>query len=84
MYKTTVEVRGMACGMCEAHVNDAVRKALGNVKKVSSSHSKKRTEIISEAPVDEDKLRKAITDTGYDVGNISSEPYEKKGLFGLF
>lgn len=84
MYKTTVEVGGMACGMCEAHVNDAVRKALGNVKKVSSSHSKKRTEIISEAPVDEDKLRKAITDTGYDVGNISYEPYEKKGLFGLF
>lgn len=84
MYKTTVEVGGMACGMCEAHVNDAVRKALDNVKKVSSSHSKKRTEIISEAPVDEDKLRKAITDTGYDVGNISSEPYEKKGLFGLF
>lgn len=84
MYKTTVEVGGMACGMCEAHVNDAVRKALGNIKKVSSSHSKKRTEIISEAPVDEDKLRKAITDTGYDVGKISSEPYEKKGLFGLF
>ena len=84
MYKTTVEVGGMACGMCEAHVNDAVRKALGNVKKVSSYHSKKRTEIISEAPVDEDKLRKAISDTGYDVGNITSEVYEKKGLFGLF
>lgn len=84
MYKTTVEVGGMACGMCEAHVNDAVRKALANVKKVSSSHSKKRTEIISDAPVDEDKLRKAITDTGYDVGKISSVPYEKKRLFGLF
>ena len=25
MWKYTVEVNGMMCGMCEAHVNDAVR-----------------------------------------------------------
>ena len=24
MWKYTVEVNGMMCGMCEAHVNDAV------------------------------------------------------------
>lgn len=39
MYKITLDVDGMACGMCEAHVNDAVRKAF-QVKKVTSSHSK--------------------------------------------
>ena len=83
MIKTTIEVNGMACGMCEAHINDAVRKALGDVK-VSSSHGKNRTEIISEQPIDEDAVRKAITDTGYGVGTITSEPYEKKKLFGLF
>ena len=27
MYKITLDVDGMACGMCEANVNDAVRKA---------------------------------------------------------
>ena len=73
----------MACGMCEAHINDAVRKALGDVK-VSSSHSKNRTEIISENPIDEAAVRKAITDTGYDVGTITSAPYAKifrKNLF---
>lgn len=37
MYQTTVGVDGMMCGMCEAHVNDAVRKAFP-VKKVTSSH----------------------------------------------
>ena len=26
MIKTTVKVDGMMCGMCESHVNDAVRK----------------------------------------------------------
>lgn len=28
MQKITVKVDGMQCGMCEAHVNDAVRAAL--------------------------------------------------------
>ena len=44
MWKYTVEVNGMMCGMCEAHVNDAVRKACP-VKKVSSSRSKNQTEV---------------------------------------
>ena len=42
MTKTTLEVDGMMCGMCESHVNEAIRKAL-DVKKVSSSHSKGST-----------------------------------------
>ena len=46
MWKYTVEVNGMMCGMCEAHVNDAVRKACP-VKKVSSSRSKNQTVILS-------------------------------------
>ena len=82
MYKTIVTVGGMACGMCEAHVNDAVRRQF-DVKKVTSSHTKGRTEIISELPVDEAKLRSAIEATGYTVEGIASEPYEKKG-FSLF
>ena len=45
MYQTTVGVDGMMCGMCEAHVNDAVRKAFP-VKKVTSSHSKGQTVIL--------------------------------------
>ena len=47
MWKYTVEVNGMMCGMCEAHINDAVRKAFP-VKKVNSSRSKKQTVILSE------------------------------------
>ena len=27
MWKYTIQVDGMMCGMCESHVNDAVRKA---------------------------------------------------------
>lgn len=82
MLKITVHVEGMMCGMCEAHVNDAVRKAF-SVKKVSSSHTKGETEILTEQPIDEARLRAAIDATGYKVLSVQSEPYEKKGLFGF-
>ena len=82
MIQTTVQVSGMACSMCEAHVNDAVRSAL-NVKKVTSSHVKGETVILSDEPLDEGKLRETINATGYQVGGISSAPYEKKGLFSF-
>ena len=82
MIQTTVQVSGMACSMCEAHVNDAVRAAF-SVEKVSSSHSKGETVILSKEPLDESALRKTIDATGYQVGTIASAPYEKKG-FSLF
>ena len=82
MVKTTVEVTGMACGMCEAHVNDAIRDAF-TIKKVSSSHTKNETEIISEEELDAEKIKSVITEQGYEVGAIKSEPYQKKGLFGF-
>ena len=64
--------------------NDAVRKAF-QVDKVSSSHSKGETVIISDGPLDEGTLKTAISATGYEVKGISSEPYEKKkGLFSFF
>ena len=73
MIKTTVKVDGMMCGMCESHVNDAVRNAI-EVKKVSSSHKKGTTEILTEQPVDEEKVKAAIEATGYKVlGNTTGE-----------
>ncbi len=82
MLKITVQVDGMMCGMCESHVNDAVRKAF-RVKKVTSSHSKGQTVILTENDIDEGTLRSAIGATGYEVKSVSKEPYEKKGLFGF-
>ncbi len=81
MYKTTVKVGGMMCGMCEAHVNDAVRSAV-NVKKVDSSRKRGETVIITDGEPDVDAIRTAISKTGYDVGDIDCEPYEKRTLFG--
>ena len=80
MIKTTVRVEGMACSMCEAHINDAVR-AKFQVKKVSSSRSKERTEILSEMPLDAQTLVATIEQTGYRASDVRSEEYVKKSFF---
>ena len=79
MEKIVVKVDGMQCGMCEAHVNEAVRAAFP-VKKVTSSHAKGETE----QDIDDAKLKEVIDKTGYEVGTVTREPYEKKGLFSAF
>ena len=73
----------MSCGMCESHINDTIRREF-KVKSVKSSYKTGITEVISEAPLDTAWLKKSVKDTGYSVLEISSEPYEKKGFFGLF
>lgn len=80
MVKTTLKIDGMMCGMCESHVNDAIRNAFP-VKKVTSSHSKGETVIISVEALSEDKIREVMQPTGYELKDITSEPYEKKRLF---
>ena len=80
MIRTILQIDGMMCGHCEAHVNDTIRQAFP-VKKVESSHTKKETVILSEEPLDEEKLRAVIAQTGYTLGEIRTEPYEKRACF---
>jgi copper chaperone CopZ len=82
MVKIVLEVEGMMCGMCESHINDAVRAAFP-VKKVTSSHTKGQTVIMTEQDIDEDALRAVIDKTGYAVVSVAKEPYVKKGLFSF-
>ena len=82
MIKTILKIDGMMCGMCEAHVNDAIR-SIFKVKKVTSSHSKGETEIISADALDETKLEETVKSLGYTLESVKEEPYEKKGFFGF-
>lgn len=83
MTEITLKVDGMACGMCESHINDCVRSHFP-VKKVTSSHTKGETVIFTEEPLDEAALKAAIEATGYTVTGVTAQPVEKKsgGLFG--
>ena len=84
MIRTVLKIDGMMCGMCESHINDCIRRNFA-VKKVSSSHTKGETVILSETEPDMAKLKAVIAETGYELRNIKSEPVtEKPGLFNLF
>ncbi len=72
MYQITVAVDGMQCGMCEAHINDAIRRQF-KVKKVKSSRRKKQTLIVSETDIPDEEITKVIADTGYEPGAVHRE-----------
>ena len=82
MIRTTLKIEGMMCSMCEAHINDVIRKTVPGARKVSSSHTKGEASFLTEAAADEKLLKDAIAATGYTCLAVESSPYEKKGWFG--
>ena len=83
MIRITVKVDGMMCGMCEAHVNDAVRKALP-VRKVTSNHKKKETVILTEQDIPDSVIEAAVTQSGYTFLDATHEEDHPRGLKALF
>ena len=81
MIKTTLKIDGMMCSMCEAHINEVIRKTVPGAKKVSSSHTQGEASFLTEEAADENRLKDAITATGYTYTAVTAEPYEKKGWF---
>ena len=67
----------MMCGMCESHINDAIRQAFP-VKKVTSSHTKGETVILADQAIPKSQLAPVIEKTGYQLTEVNCEPYEKK------
>ena len=51
---------------------------------MTSSHAKKQTVILAERDIPEQELKDVVAKAGYDAISVSSEPYEKKGLFSAF
>lgn len=80
MKEFVFQVSGMMCGMCESHVNDAMRKLGAN--KVSSSHAKKQTVVTAEE-FDIEAAKSAIRALGYEVSD-EVEIREAKKKFSLF
>ena len=80
--ETTVQIDGMACGMGEAHVSDALRAKLPGYK-ISASHSRGTATLIGDTAPDEDTVRAALDGTGSRVQGIESAPHRRRGLFGF-
>lgn len=70
--RLTLEVDGMSCSMCETHINDVVRRNFLIVN-VKSSFRQGQTVVLTALPIDEQKLRNVICDTGYKVLSIRTD-----------
>ncbi len=81
MFQTTVKVDGLACGMCEGNVEDAILRFFPEAEKVDVSHSMGEVRFLTQEPPEEKLLRRAIRSTGYTYISAESVPYEKKSLF---
>jgi len=71
MIRTTLGIEGMACSMCEAHINDAIRRNF-DVKKVKANRRKRTCVIESASPLDEERLRGVIAEIGYTLTSIQT------------
>ena len=72
MVKVTVNVEGMMCGHCEAHVNKAIQAAFG-AEDVVSSHENGTTVFSVPEKVDEAKVEEVIKEAGYEFKGITQE-----------
>lgn len=74
--KKVLKVKGMTCGHCQKRVEDAINKLPGLKGEVNL----KKEEVLVTVSGDwnEDLVRSAITDVGYEVVSVA----DKKGLFG--
>ena len=80
MNKYVLKINGMRCGMCEAHVQNEIRKSI-NVEKVKASHIKNELVVITEKELDEDGFHQILDKTGYEIKSYKREAAVKK-LFG--
>lgn len=87
MVRVTAEVEGMMCGMCESHIQDAIRKGVPGASKIKANHGKGMATFLLDRDTDpsalEVMLHTAIDPTGYTLKSVKEEPYEKKS-FGFF
>lgn len=80
MYKIEIEIDGMKCGMCEAHVNDLFRKNI-KIKKIKSSHFSSKTIIFSDQDVSDEFIINILKNSGYKITSIK-RTLVKKTIFG--
>lgn len=66
MNKYILGIDGMGCGMCEIHVEEAVKKNM-KIKKANTSHIKNRLVVFSEEVFALEDFKNALDTTGYRI-----------------
>ena len=71
MQETVVLVNGMMCGNCEKHVKKALEGVDGIIE-ATSDHTTGRVVVKHDAPLDEESLRAAVTEAGYEYAGLAT------------
>ena len=73
-YVYKLDIPDMRCGMCEAHIENIIRKTV-KVKKVKANRFKNLAIIYSNDSLDIDSIKLEIEKTGYRVLGIHKEEH---------
>ena len=65
----TIFIEGMSCGHCSKRVEDAL-KSVNGVKSVKDSLEEKKADVILKNDVDNEILKNAVEDVGFEVVNV--------------
>ncbi|CAL9519183.1 hypothetical protein SUDANB171_03786 [Streptomyces sp. enrichment culture] len=66
MSTTTYQVSGMTCGHCESSVRSEL-SALEGVSEVTAKASSGLVTVVSQAPLDEEAVRAAVDEAGFEL-----------------
>ncbi|MCR5254810.1 MAG: heavy-metal-associated domain-containing protein [Acetatifactor sp.] len=74
MSEIRLNVGGMMCGMCEAHVKDAIRKLYPDAKNIRANHAKNEASFLLKEQLPEviirHELEKTLSETGYELTGL--------------
>ena len=65
----TIFINGMSCGHCSKRVEEAL-KSVNGVKSVKVSLEEKKADIIFKNDIDNDVLKNAVKNVGFEVVNV--------------
>ena len=65
----TIFINGMSCGHCSKRVEDAL-KSVNGVKSVKVSLEEKKADVILKNDVDNEILKNAVEDVGFEVVDV--------------
>ena len=65
----TIFINGMSCGHCSKRVEEAL-KSVNGVKSVKVSLDEKKADVVFKNDIDNDVLKKAVEEVGFEVVNV--------------
>lgn len=71
MQETVVLVNGMMCSNCERHVKKAL-EGIDGILEATSDHTTGKVVVKHEAPLDEEAIKAAVTEEGYEYAGLTA------------